>query len=162
MFHPTKEGEPIDEAKLKLAQRQFEFSQIGSPEPEKVKGVAGGQHLGLLKLGRKSPDGHPHKLLLPSDVLAQVQVELMRKQINPRMSGGGYADLGLGLDPFVEVTTGEMRRQQAHGFRTPYGVSMLGQREEQGPGAPPSYLANQGLLRMVESPYGDIPIADID
>ena len=146
MFNPSR-GEPVDEARLALAQRQFEFSQIGSPVPERVKGVAGGQQLGLVKLGKKSPEGHPHKLLLPADTLAQVQVDLMRKQITPRMAGGGYAGLGLGLNPYVEDRSGEMRRQEEHGLRTPYGVSLV---------------ANQGLLRMVESPYGDIPIADID
>ena len=131
-------GDPITEARLAQAQRQFEFLQRrGAGVPERVKGVAAGQQLGLVKLGKKSPEGHPHKLLLPADTLAQVQVDLMRKQITPRMAGGGYAGLGLGLNPYVEDRSGEMRRQEEHGLRTPYGVSLV---------------ANQGLLRTVESP----------
>ena len=144
----------IDEARLGRTQRQFEFSQRGAQVPEIVKGVAGGQQLGLLKLGRTSPEGPPHHLQLPPDVLAQVQVELMKKQIHPRVVGGSYAGLGLRLDPRPE--------------RTAYGVSLPEPEPEPEPEPKPQTLpfyTNMGLFegsKRVYSKYGYVPIEDID
>ena len=152
----------IDEARLGRTQRQFEFSQRGAQVPEIVKGVAGGQQLGLLKLGRTSPEGHPHHLQLPPDVLAQVQVELMKKQIHPRVVGGSYAGLGLRLDPRPE--------------RTAYGVSLPSvpmpepepeptQHVVAGWPTPLPFYTNMGLFegsKRVYSKYGYVPIEDID